>query len=1048
MNALIRHLADACRAHRLDEKWLIAPSRRIAHQWLDQVTRAGAPVVNVRVQTTRTVALELLRPALATGEIRLVTPAARRLAVAEAWHQAMQADGYLGQARLTPRLLALAEGTLGDLRMAGLGPQALSADRFEEAQKGRELKALLGAYQAQLKRLHLIDHADAMRLAVASLGERVPDVLLILPTDLDRSLTVLERALLAGFGAERLIRLPVDRPAQPQERPQTNSDLSRLRWIDRPADAPEPLDDGSVRIVHAVGEINEVRQAFRRCLTDELSLDQVEILTTAAATYVPLIYETALRVFDFDTDLDLGVPVTFAEGVAARRSRPGRLLAAWLSWIHEGYPQTTLLRMLQAGLLRHSGDDAGDPVGAARQARALRSLGIGFGRERYVECITERLDALADMAEHGAAEAADEDEPDPLAAQRRQRRLTTRRALARLVRGLIETSPPGGADAATAVAAATGLVRDHARVASALDGLAQQRLLQELESMGEALAGADRTGFDAWEWIRELPDRLRVGGSGPRPGHVHVAPIKGGGHSGRPHTIILGLDDRRLPSAGYQDPLLLDDERGRLGDGLATSRQRVREQLDDFTRLLCRLRGRVTLSFSSREIKEDSETFASPVVLSAFRILSGRGDGDHGDLAKWLEPAASFAPLSPEACLDAGEWWLCRGSQPKPVENLGALAEAAFPNLRRGHEAGRARESESFTVFDGRVETPGTELDPARPQGPVLSATGRLGMLGACPLRYFYRHVLGIRRPDDVDVDPERWLDGLQFGTLLHDVLYDFVVSLLEADEWPPDPARDLPRIGRIASAHADHWRHKVPPPSVEAQRRRRLDLERAAEIFVTEQARRGDESRPVYLEATVGMPTERRPTDIDAPEPVHVSLPGGSSIRARARIDRIDRKQPSRSGGGPVFLIWDYKSGSYTRSWDPPDLFGQGRLVQHVLYMALAESVLREHVDPEAEVDEFIFFFPGARTHGRRIDFGRIIVPQGLEVIEKLCALPARGVFPATDDVNDCTFCDYRCACQGVSRRLQVVCASTTRKLANEGNTVLRPFVELRCGR
>ncbi len=115
---------------------------------------------------------------------------------------------------------------------------------------------------------------------------------------------------------------------------------------------------------------------------------------------------------------------------------------------------------------------------------------------------------------------------------------------------------------------------------------------------------------------------------------------------------------------------------------------------------------------------------------------------------------------------------------------------------------------------------------------------------------------------------------------------------------------------------------------------------------------------------------------------------------------------------------------------------------------MALAESVLREHFDPEAEVDEFIFFFPGARTHGRRIDFGRIIVPQGLEVIEKLCALPARGVFPATDDVNDCTFCDYRCACQGVSRRLQVVCESTKRKLANEGNTVLRPFVELRCGR
>ena len=90
--------------------------------------------------------------------------------------------------------------------------------------------------------------------------------------------------------------------------------------------------------------------------------------------------------------------------------------------------------------------------------------------------------------------------------------------------------------------------------------------------------------------VRALPDRLRVGGSGPRPGHLHVAAVQGGGHSGRPHTIILGLDDARLPLAGHQDPLLLDHERGRLEAGLATSQKRLREQLDDFAKLLCRLR--------------------------------------------------------------------------------------------------------------------------------------------------------------------------------------------------------------------------------------------------------------------------------------------------------------------------------------------------------------------------------------------------------------------------------------------------------------------------
>ena len=53
MNTLIEHLAEACRDHLLGVKWLIAPSRRVGHQWLDQVARAGAPVVNVHVQTIR-----------------------------------------------------------------------------------------------------------------------------------------------------------------------------------------------------------------------------------------------------------------------------------------------------------------------------------------------------------------------------------------------------------------------------------------------------------------------------------------------------------------------------------------------------------------------------------------------------------------------------------------------------------------------------------------------------------------------------------------------------------------------------------------------------------------------------------------------------------------------------------------------------------------------------------------------------------------------------------------------------------------------------------
>ena len=57
-----------------------------------------------------------------------------------------------------------------------------------------------------------------------------------------------------------------------------------------------------------------------------------------------------------------------------------------------------------------------------------------------------------------------------------------------------------------------------------------------------------------------------------------------------------------------------------------------------------------------------------------------------------------------------------------------------------------------------------------------------------------------------------------------------------------------------------------------------------------------------------------------------------------------------------------------YTRGYDPGDPFRQGRLVQHVLYMAVVEAALRAQLDPAAVVAGFRFLFPGVRTHGREI--------------------------------------------------------------------------------
>ncbi len=376
MNTFIEKLAEACREHRVPEKWLIAPSLRVGHQWLDQVTRSGGPVLNVHVLTVRSLAMKILTAQLADGSVMVASPAVRRLVVAAAWRRAMKDDDYLGTARPTPGLLALAERSLLDLRMAGLGPADLDGARFEEATKGRELQKLLAEYQAGLDDRNLIDHADAARRAVEALRESGPlDIVVFRPDDLQ--LTVLERSLLEALRAQTVVSIPVDRPAHPATPATVESDLALLGWLDRPADAPQAVGDGSVRIVHAIGEVNEVRAVLRSCLADEMSLDTVELLYTAADTYVPLIYETAQRIFEHDPASDLGVPVTFADGVPSRMSRPGRLLAAWHSWVDQDFPQSGLLRMLQAGLLRLGENQDGVPMGTARRFARRRQ------RERY-----------------------------------------------------------------------------------------------------------------------------------------------------------------------------------------------------------------------------------------------------------------------------------------------------------------------------------------------------------------------------------------------------------------------------------------------------------------------------------------------------------------------------------------------------------------------------------------------------------------------------------------------------------------------------------------
>jgi hypothetical protein len=1031
-NRFIESLTNLCREHLLAPKWLIAPSLRVGHQWLQSVTRTGQPVINARVQTLKGIALDLASGEMAQQQLTLITPTAGAFLIDSVWNRMPErAVGYLTKLDRSPTISQTVFSSINALRLAGVQATDIAPKSFEVAAKGTDLALLLSEYLRQLKDRKLVDYSDVLRIATARLQGNLfafpEDVLVLLPQDL--VMHGLERQLLRAIHGDRVRSIALDSLEATNG---IESDLGLLSWVLNPSAAPDPRGDGTATIFQAIGEANEVREVLRRCVSAGQPLDQVEVLHTDTATYVPLFYEFAKRFQSDEATLEEGIPVTFAEGIPASYSRPGRALASWLNWVKDNYPQLALVRMLHDGLLQVPGMNDGE-FSFSGLAGMLRSIGIGFGRERYLAKIDEQMEALSKQIRRAAA--SDEDDSAAPRTAAYERRLRGLQLLRTLIATMLELSQPAAASSLGILDRARLFLTQVTRRVNEQDNFAQEVLLNNIDDMKRwAELVGDEMSLDLATWLGTLPAQLHILGSGPKPGCLHVAHALTGGQSGRPHTYVLGLDDSRFPGPALQDPILLDTERKKLSDDLPTAAGRLNDTLRRFAHMLAGLRGNVTLSFSCRDVADDREMFSSSLLLSAFRIVSGQKRGDQTALLQWLTPPASFAPDAPEKCLDEGEWWLWRLCGPEPVSNAQDAVLQRFPHLAAGQHAAGQRASHEFTPFDGFVPDAGQDLDPMQPHGPPVSASA-LETMGRCPLAFFFRHALKIRPLEELEVDLDRWLDPLAFGSLLHEVFRRFMTQLRSENKLP-NFRRDADILEEMLKQEIAKYRDMFPPANESAYRNQCRQLDRAAKIFLVDEQELCKKNVPMFMEASVGLPANPDATPIDEPEPASLTLVDGGSIRVRGRIDRIDRIGGEDSND---FVIWDYKTGSSVR-YSGPNPINQGRVIQHVLYLQLVQTLLRRRVDPQAVVQSFGYFFPGQRGMGQRLEWAPQQLPKGSATLQRLCDTMAHGAFIATDNKDDCKFCDYADVCGDV----ETVTQQSKGKLGNEV-VELRSFHELR---
>lgn len=1004
---MVEALAQVARERPVDRKLLVAPTYGAGRELLRQLARRYGGWVGFEVATPRPLAMDVARPALAAGGLQPLDAFDRQALLDEALDGALSsgAETAFGELSEGVGFREAVHSSVIALRLAAVTPGRIREARIRDLRKRAFVARVLERYEALLTERHRADEATILTLALEALSRREArgpvgsggDVVLLVPglgrrglarrfvdALIERGARVLETDPVVGLAEPSAMLWSADEPA---------ADLSFLH-------APERATGRGVAIelFRAASITDELREVLRRAAAHGVPWDEVEIIAPDPAAYGSALHALSTR---------LGVPVTYAVGLPVERTRPGRTVRAYLDWVEGGFQAASIRRLLEAGDLR--------PRGRLREhqpadlARRFRSLRIGWGRRRYRTQLRDALEAL-----DGASPARGE---SPGAFERRVRKARGElEALRAILFPALRATPSvpdrvgQGSEPVSPAELARGVRAFLARVPRGRgpDAAARDEIARVLDRVEATLRR--RTNFPAAVTIlrRHLEVRVRAprieasetdGRVRPEMdtddrgapwtsegGHVHLSDFEHGGFAGRRYVFVVGLDADRVPGGGAQDPLLSDADRRALDPDLPTSADLVRERAFRLAALLARLRGRVTFSHGAWNAADARAVAPSPVLLLALRLLRRDAAPTFEDLHEALGEVACAIPRGDGPPLDADDVWMAALARGGVLGGGLDVVRAAFPALERGSSARIERESGDPGPYHGIVAARPDALDPRRNPSIVLSAS-KLESLGACPLRYLFQSVLRLRPPDDPELDPDRWLDALRKGSLLHGVYEETLREARARGIRDADAALEPLAMEVLGRAVAEA-RAQVPAPGDGVLQREISGLEEDVRSFVRMVRESG--APWVKLEMKFGLA---------GGDPLVLALAEGE-VRLRGAVDRVDENLHG-------MRVVDYKTGTPRDYEGDTGTFHGGRRLQHALYAEAAERLLG------GEVVAGEYHFPTRRGQNHVVRFDRLALTGVTELLDRLLDIVAAGGFVPTDTPDDCRYCDFAAVCR-----------------------------------
>jgi len=993
VDPFVDQLKQLCAEYPTRSKWVFVPTHAVGRTLGERIAREGTNWLNLRFVTPLDIALRMGAPFLVE---RGIDPSEEGLGPALMMRLLLALpleNGYFRPLADHPTMAQALWTTVRELRMAAVRADALKAECFSAPAKHAELVALLRAYEDFLEQGKRGDMAAVYEEAVNH-----PDWCPIQPQDCwtelpDTNWTRLQRLLFDAMPGERhhprafdLSGVPVPRRLRSQvtERLTPDGSTNTLAFLMTPsATQAHASPKTNIALFHAGGREPEIEEVFRRILASGAPLDQVEI-ACASDAHVALIWEKALR---------HQWPLTLGHGVPAAVTRPGRALIGLCDWIETDFSAGHFRRLLQSGDLGLEEKDEGFTAGQA--ARVLARAEAGWGRATYGLAFKQLYNSYE-------SRAVDPDVSDDDRADAHAKAALTARVRDWMI-GLVASVPEPGADGTVSLqTVVTGVLKflEHTTArSSALDhrgAAALQDHIGELRALGSFWCGLS----ESLRFIRERVQSLHVAPERPRPGHLYVCSLSHCGYAGRQHLFIVGLEEGRVFSSSTEDAVLLDAERKSISADLRLSTDRIDEAVYAVLTRLASSTASITFSYSCRDTREFRDTYASWLMLQAFRLQQGNEALSYQQMKAALGEPKSAVPADRETAVSSGPWWLRSiiGTEGEGIKAVGST----FTDVVHGRTAEERRQSADFTEFDGYVSEAGPALDPSA-AGTALSVT-ELEKAAECPFRFFLKRGLGVRPVAERERDKDVWLDPLTRGAELHD-LYAELMRRARDEERRVNKQDHTWLIAR-AKERLIQLNEEMPAATAEVYERESNDFLADVELFVDAESAQST-STPIGFEVSFGRPVdEDDPESLARSEAVAIPLGQGITLSIAGRIDRIDKV------GTASFEVVDYKTGGYWRDkWK--GTFKGGRHLQHALYgLAAVELLKTRYKNPK--VTAGVYYFSSHKGRKERVRIPAPTAAAIAKVLADLRTVIVNGQFIRTPDKDDCRFCDYAAACGG----------------------------------